>query len=48
MGLTISQGIVSQHGGRIWAESSGIEGEGSTFQVRLPLHSSEADRELSS
>ncbi|WNG23336.1 response regulator [Cystobacter fuscus] len=48
LGLTISQGIVSQHGGRIWAESSGIEGEGSTFQVRLPLHSSEADRELSS
>jgi len=37
LGLTISQGIIVQHGGRIWAESGGIEGEGSTFHVRLPL-----------
>jgi signal transduction histidine kinase len=39
LGLTISQGIIEQHGGRIWAESQGIEGEGSTFHVRLPVHS---------
>jgi signal transduction histidine kinase len=25
------------HGGRLWAESSGIEGEGSTFLVELPV-----------
>jgi signal transduction histidine kinase len=25
------------HGGRLWAESSGIAGEGSTFHVELPL-----------
>ncbi len=37
LGLTISQGIIEQHGGRIWAESRGIDGEGSTFHVRLPL-----------
>ena len=37
LGLTISQGIIAQHGGRIWAESRGIEGEGSIFHVRLPL-----------
>ena len=37
LGLTISQGIIEQHGGRIWAESPGIEGQGSTFHVRLPV-----------
>jgi signal transduction histidine kinase len=37
LGLTISQGIIEQHGGRIWAESSGVDGEGSTFHVRIPL-----------
>jgi PAS domain S-box-containing protein len=36
LGLTISQGIVEQHGGRIWVESAGIPGEGSTFHVWLP------------
>ncbi|WP_395825969.1 ATP-binding protein [Archangium minus] len=39
LGLTISQGIIEQHGGRIWAESQGVEGEGSTFHVRLPIQS---------
>ncbi|MCY1018336.1 response regulator EpsF [Pyxidicoccus sp. MSG2] len=36
LGLAISRGIVARHGGRIWAESSGREGEGSTFHVVLP------------
>jgi signal transduction histidine kinase len=36
LGLAISRGIVERHGGRIWAESSGREGEGSTFHVVLP------------
>jgi PAS domain S-box-containing protein len=36
LGLTISQGIVEQHGGRIWVESRGLPGEGSTFHVWLP------------
>jgi PAS domain S-box-containing protein len=36
LGLTISQGIVEQHGGRIWVESAGQPGEGSTFHVWLP------------
>ncbi|MBZ4372056.1 PAS domain S-box protein [Corallococcus sp. AS-1-6] len=36
LGLTISQGIVEQHGGRIWAESTGTAGQGSTFNVWLP------------
>lgn len=36
LGLTISQGIVAQHGGRISVESTGVAGEGSTFHVFLP------------
>ncbi|MCE9670771.1 PAS domain S-box protein [Myxococcus stipitatus] len=36
LGLTISQGIVEQHGGRIWVESPGVPGQGSTFHVWLP------------
>jgi len=37
LGLTIAHGIVERHGGRLWVESRGIEGEGSTFHVELPL-----------
>ncbi|MCP3137186.1 response regulator EpsF [Pyxidicoccus xibeiensis] len=36
LGLAISRGIVEQHGGRIWAESPGRAGQGSTFHVVLP------------
>jgi PAS domain S-box-containing protein len=36
LGLTISQGIVEQHSGRIWVESTGVPGEGSVFHVWLP------------
>jgi PAS domain S-box-containing protein len=36
LGLSIAKGIVERHGGRIWAESSGRPGEGSTFHVVLP------------
>ncbi len=44
LGLTISQGIVEQHGGRIWAESDGVEGEGSTFHIRMPRVAAESAR----
>jgi signal transduction histidine kinase len=36
IGLTIAQGLVEAHGGRIWAESEGL-GKGSTFKVLLPM-----------
>jgi signal transduction histidine kinase len=39
LGLTIARGIVEGHGGRIWAESTGQAGEGSTFHVVLPRES---------
>jgi signal transduction histidine kinase len=29
--------LIEMHGGRIWFESSGIEGEGSVFSFTLPL-----------
>ena len=37
LGLTIAAGIVDQHGGTIGVTSAGIVGEGSTFEVVLPL-----------
>ena len=38
LGLYICHGIVTQHGGRIWATSQG-PGQGSTFHVVLPISS---------
>jgi signal transduction histidine kinase len=37
LGLPISRRLVEMHGGRLWAESTGIEGDGSTFYVELPV-----------
>ncbi len=37
MGLSISHGIINQHGGRIWAENN--EWGGSSFFIELPLNS---------
>ncbi|HEY7802303.1 MAG TPA: ATP-binding protein, partial [Dehalococcoidia bacterium] len=35
LGLTISYGIIEEHGGRIWADST--PGRGTTFTIELPL-----------
>lgn len=37
LGLPISRRLIEMHGGRLWAESSGINGEGSIFYVFLPI-----------
>jgi signal transduction histidine kinase/CheY-like chemotaxis protein len=37
LGLAISRRFVELHGGRMWVESRGIPGEGSTFRFNLPL-----------
>ncbi|HET6821657.1 MAG TPA: GAF domain-containing sensor histidine kinase, partial [Anaerolineales bacterium] len=37
LGLPISRRLVEMHGGRLWGESTGIEGEGSVFYVELPV-----------
>jgi len=40
LGLSVAYGIVQEHGGSIYVKSK--EGEGTTFQVRLPLKSAPA------
>jgi signal transduction histidine kinase len=37
LGLAISRGIVEQHGGKIWVESTGVDGDGCTFRVEIPM-----------
>lgn len=37
LGLPISRKLIEMHGGRLWAESTGVAGEGSTFIVIIPL-----------
>jgi PAS domain S-box-containing protein len=38
LGLSIVQQLVEMHKGRIWVESSGLEGEGSTFSFTIPIY----------
>jgi signal transduction histidine kinase len=37
LGLPISRRLIEMHGGRLWAESNGIDGEGAIFYVFLPI-----------
>jgi signal transduction histidine kinase len=37
LGLPISRRLIEMHGGRLWAESTGVPGEGSTFFVEIPV-----------
>jgi signal transduction histidine kinase/HAMP domain-containing protein len=45
LGLPISRRLIEMHGGRIWAESTGLHGEGSTFYVSLPIEAKIVDQE---
>ncbi len=42
LGLAIARHIIVAHGGRIWAESSGVPGEGATFTMTLPAVEAES------
>lgn len=44
LGLHICLMLAQSMGGAIWVESTGVEGEGSTFHLRLPLATAEAAR----
>lgn len=37
LGLSLVKMIAEQHGGRVWVESSGIPGQGTTFRLALPI-----------
>ncbi len=37
LGLTLSKRFAELHGGRVWAESTGVPGYGSTLSLSLPL-----------
>lgn len=43
LGLALTRKLVQLHGGRIWVESEGVEGRGSTFTFVLPLAETESD-----
>src|SRR5258706_4595678 len=45
LGLYLCRELTEAMGGRIWVESTGVEGEGSTFYLRLPLSSPSAGAE---
>lgn len=43
LGLSIVNNLVQMQNGRIWVESTGIPGEGSTFSFTLPVYPSEQE-----
>lgn len=43
LGLSIVKNLVEMHKGRIWVQSSGISGEGTTFSFTLPIYVPEMD-----
>ncbi|HNO31270.1 MAG TPA: ATP-binding protein, partial [Anaerolineales bacterium] len=46
LGLPISRKLIQMQGGRLWAESSGIEGTGSIFYIFMPIEAKVAEPEI--
>lgn len=46
LGLPISRRLIQMHGGRLWAESAGVNGEGSTFYIFLPIEARVVEPEM--
>ncbi len=44
LGLPIVQRLVELHNGKIWFESAGVRGEGSTFSFNLPVYEEESSQ----
>jgi signal transduction histidine kinase len=44
LGLHLCRLLAERMGGRIWVESAGVAGEGSTFYLRLPLPEPESEK----
>jgi len=42
LGLALTKRLIEMHGGRIWVESEGVEGKGSTFTFLIPIPKAEA------
>jgi CheY-like chemotaxis protein len=42
LGLALTKRLIEMHGGRIWVESEGVEGKGSTFIFLIPIPKTEA------
>jgi PAS domain S-box-containing protein len=38
LGLSIVNKLINMHNGRIWVQSSGVQGEGTTFSFTLPIY----------
>jgi PAS domain S-box-containing protein len=45
LGLSIARQLVNMHRGRLWLQSEGIPGEGSTFSFTMPLEPPQAELE---
>ncbi|GAB4531856.1 MAG: hypothetical protein Fur0018_20080 [Anaerolineales bacterium] len=45
LGLSIVQNLVKMHGGKIWVQSDGVPGAGSTFSFTIPLYKPENSSE---